>query len=184
MSLSPYPIQFRLRDATGFYLCSLPTVRSICSGIDWSRRLQSATRSHGCLIENLRDPYATDQYHPCPIRGNGSRFCPRLFQTLTGTFATVKRPARSDSRAPRRDLPVTTSPTKKFRTWSADPRGPVSALVPIGCGQTGDLRPRTRLNYARNLDPRSGFTGRPTYLTREATASNLPSARSTTQRSG
>jgi hypothetical protein len=42
---------FRLRDATGFYACSLPTVRSICSGTDWSRRLQSATRSDGCLMK-------------------------------------------------------------------------------------------------------------------------------------
>src|SRR6266851_4907924 len=106
MSLLALPslIYNRLRDATGFYPCSLPAVRSICSGTDWSRRLQSATRFALLFNENLHDPHATEPSTTL------ARFAAMVAGSVSDYFKhklillqRLSRLARSDSRAPRRD---------------------------------------------------------------------------------
>src|SRR6266849_1424289 len=183
MSLLATLFNFRSRDATGTYPLQsagskeyllrhrLESQASICNSIA------------GLFNENLLDPHATDPSTTL------ARFAAMVAGSVSAYFKhkLILLQRLSDWRGPIAERLGETATIRRRRSviaWSADPRRPVSALLPIGCGQSGDSRPRAQLNCARNLDLRSGFTGRPTYLTREATASNLPSARSITQRSG
>ncbi len=148
MSLLATLFNFRSRDATGTYPLQsagskeyllryrLESQASICNSI---ARL---------FNEYLHDPHATDPSTTL------ARFAAMVAGSVSAYFKhkLILLQRLSDWRGPIAERLGETATIRRRRSaiaWSADPRRPVSALLPIGCGQSGDLRPRAQLNYAR-----------------------------------
>jgi len=81
MSLLATLFNFRSRDATGFYPLQSADSKEY---LFWHRLESQASICNSIarlFMKTSRSSRYRPQYHPCQIRGNGSRFRLRLFQT-------------------------------------------------------------------------------------------------------
>src|SRR6266852_5161322 len=126
MSLLATLFDFRSRDATGSYPLQSAGSKEYLLRHDWSRRLQSATRSQGCLMKTYAI-LTRPQYHPARFAAMVAGSVPDYFK-----HKLILLQRLSDWHGPiaeRLGETATTSPTKKCHNMIGC-RGPFRRCFP------------------------------------------------------